>query len=218
MKHTDQSDDNADTSPVSNRQALSIKGVKLQLLMFCAYCSLEAGTGLWAASYLTVEKGIAATDAAFWTAMYFLGITGGRFVCGFIADHFKGETLIRAGLLTILLGVIALLLPLPATMAQVGLILIGFGCAPIYPNTIHLTPQRFGKQASQAVIGLSMACAYVGTTLLPPLMGTTMTTFSFALFPLLLLAFCVIMLVTTERLNRGANQDAATLSAATEQL
>ncbi|MGF1688085.1 MFS transporter [Photobacterium japonica] len=208
-------DDEATASPVTNRQVLSIRGVKLQLLMFCAYCSLEAGTGLWAASYLTVEKGMAPTDAAFWTAMYFLGITGGRFLCGFIADHIPSATLIRTGLLTILAGVLALLLPLPAAFTPVGLMLVGLGCAPIYPNTIHLTPQRFGKAASQAIIGLSMACAYVGTTLLPPLMGTTMTALSFTLFPVILLALCLIMLVTTERLNRRHNTPEAAPETAT---
>ncbi|MGF1725345.1 MFS transporter [Photobacterium nomapromontoriensis] len=202
-----QTTDDQPAGLVTNASALKMKGVKLQLVMFCCYCSLEAGAGLWAASYLTEEKGVVPTEAAFWTAMYFLGITAGRFVCGFIADKVKGETLIRSGIITIFIGVILLLMPLSPLFAKIGLILIGFGCAPIYPNTIHLTPQRFGQAASQAIIGLSMAFAYVGTTLFPPIIGAVASTFSFVMFPVILLAFSIMMLMTTEQLKRLASNE-----------
>ncbi|WP_246611960.1 MFS transporter [Agarivorans aestuarii] len=130
-------------APISNRNAVTIKGVKLQLLTFFCYCSLEAGTGLWAASYLISKQQVSAANAAFWTAMYFLGITLGRFICGFVSERIAEDKLVRAGVLSILVGVVLLLIPGGAMLAKIGLMLIGFGCAPIYPNTIHLTPQRF---------------------------------------------------------------------------
>lgn len=199
-------DDNKSAEKLfSNRMAWKMKGVKWQLILFCCYCSLEAGTGLWAASYLTIEKGISLTDAAFWTAMYFLGITVGRFICGFIADRVNGNILIRTGVVVTFIGVISLLMPAPLLFAKLGVVLIGFGCAPIYPNTIHLTPQRFGKQASQAIIGLSMAAAYIGTALLPPLMGIVLTSMSFAILPIILLIFCMLMLFFSERLKPLSN-------------
>lgn len=187
---------------VSNIAALRTNGVKLQLLLFCCYCSLEAGTGLWAASYLNIEKGVQPSDAAFWTAMYFLGITAGRFICGAIAERLSEEVLIRIGVISILIGVIGLFAPMPTIYTQMSLVLIGLGCAPIYPNTIHLTPQRFGKRASQAIIGLSMATAYTGTTLVPPMIGIVVATFSFTYFPIILLALSITMLVMTEHLVR----------------
>ncbi|MDO6687092.1 MULTISPECIES: MFS transporter [unclassified Agarivorans] len=186
---------------ISNSSALKIKGVKLQLLTFFCYCSLEAGTGLWAASYLITEKGVSASVAAFWTAMYFLGITLGRFFCGFIAERVAEDKLIRVGVITIFVGVVLLLAPISPLVSKLGLILIGLGCAPIYPNTIHLTPVRFGKQASQAIIGLSMACAYVGTTLMPPLIGVIAGSTSFIALPIALSIFSGVMLFSTERLK-----------------
>ena len=213
----------ADSTPfISNRKALGIFGVKIQLVMFFCYCALEAGTGLWAASYLSIEKGLSPKDAAFWTAMFYLGITSGRFLCGLIsgrvsgkvsekvaatgseksADKLNEEGLIRLGVITIILGVIVLISPLPILLSPIGLMLIGLGCAPIYPNTIHLTPKRFGASASQAVIGLSMACAYIGTTLVPPIIGTLVSYFSFALYPALLLLLALGLLITTEKLKR----------------
>lgn len=190
------------TGFLSNRQALKKAGVHLQLVLFFCYCALELGSGLWAASYLTLEKNVLPQAAAFWTAVFYLGITLGRFLCGFIADSLSEEKVIRLGIFSVLLGALALLAPLPAIVSQLGLALIGFGCAPIYPNTIHLTPKRFGKAASQAVIGLSIAAAYIGITLVPPLMGALFTHLSFAYFPLLLLLLGLVMLFTSEKLSQ----------------
>ena len=210
---------------MSNKKAFGIFGVKVQLIVFFCYCALEVGTGLWAASYLTIEKDLSPKDAAFWTAMFYLGITGGRFLCGFISGRVSGrvsaassekvaatgseepahklneEGLIRLGVITIILGVLVLISPLPSALSPLGLMLIGLGCAPIYPNTIHLTPKRFSASASQTVIGLSMACAYIGTTLVPPFIGALVSYFSFALYPALLFILALGLLVTTERLR-----------------
>jgi len=208
---------NSITNNTSNRKAFGILGVKIQLVMFFCYCALEAGTGLWAASYLSIEKGLSPEDAAFWTAVFYLGITCGRFLCGFVsgkvaekvaatgseksAHKLNEEGLIRLGVITIILGVLVLISPLPSALSPLGLMLIGLGCAPIYPNTIHLTPKRFSASASQAVIGLSMACAYIGTTLVPPFIGALVSYLSFALYPALLLILALGLLVTTERLR-----------------
>lgn len=187
---------------VTNMSALKIKGVWLQLAMFFSYCAIEAGTGLWAASFLTTERSTLAVDAAFWVAMYYLGITLGRFVCGAIAEKIAEETLIRSGAMIILLGCILLAVPFSDWWAKAGLIFIGLGCAPIYPNTIHMTPKRFGLASSQAIIGLSMAVAYMGNTIVPPLLGVTAQVVSFASLPIILLLFGLVILITTERLRR----------------
>lgn len=187
---------------ISNRKAFGIKGVKLVLITFLLYCSLEAGTGLWAASYLTTQRSITPADAALWTSLYYGGITVGRFLSGMIADKIKGETLIRGGLGITMIGVLMLLLPLPTAFCMPGLILIGLGCAPIFPSMIQLTPTRFGKGASQSIIGLSMAFAYVGCTFMPPLIGSVSTFSSMKILPYALLLFIVGMLISSELLLR----------------
>jgi fucose permease len=194
--------DETSTPLVTNTSALKIKGVSLQLAMFFSYCSIETSTGLWAASYLTTERNILPVDAAFWVAMYYLGITAGRFACGVIAEKVAEETLIRSGVVIILLGCILLALPFSAELAKIGLIFIGLGCAPIFPNTIQMTPKRFGSSASQAIIGLSMATAYIGIMVVPPILGATAKVFTFASFPMILLLLAGIILLTTERLRR----------------
>ncbi|MBJ7552919.1 MFS transporter [Marinomonas spartinae] len=187
---------------VSNISVLKMKGVSLQMSVFFCYCSIEMSTGLWSASYLTTEKNILPSTAAFWVAMYYLGITAGRFACGLIAEKIAEETLIRSGGLIILFGCLLLALPFSSALAKIGLILIGLGCASIFPNTIHMTPKRFGSSASQAIIGLSMASAYVGLMLVPPVLGAVARFFTFASLPVILMIMTAIILLTTERLRR----------------
>lgn len=187
---------------VTNVSILKMKGVPLQLAVFFCYCSIEMSTGLWAASYLTAEKNVQPSDAAFWVAMYYLGITAGRFACGVIAEKIAEETLIRSGVIIILFGCLLLALPFSGELAKIGLILIGLGCAPIFPNTIHMTPKRFGASSSQAIIGLSMATAYVGLMLVLPVLGAVAKVFTFGSLPVILMVLAAIILLTTERLRR----------------
>tara|TARA_R110001583_G_scaffold173411_1_gene327451 strand:+ start:1318 stop:2481 length:1164 start_codon:yes stop_codon:yes gene_type:complete len=194
--------DKTGASLVTNTTALKMKGVSLQLALFFSYCAIETSTGLWAASYLTTERNILPANAAFWVAMYYLGITAGRFTCGVIAESVAEETLIRSGVVIILFGCILLAVPFSDELAKVGLILIGLGCAPIFPNTIQMTPKRFGSSASQAIIGLSMATAYVGIMLVPPMLGAMAKIFTFVSLPIILLLLGFIILLTSERLRR----------------
>lgn len=189
--------------PLTLRQALRIRGVGLVLIAFFSYCALEQTTMLWASSYLVQFRGIDASVAARFASMFCIGITAGRFLSGFVADRFGDKWMIRLGTLVVFAGI--LLVAAPVKMDQVslaGLIVIGFGCAPIYPSIIHATPEHFGRENSQAVIGIQMACAYVGTTLMPPLFGVLSSVVGIGLFSGYLFLFAVLMLAASERLNR----------------
>ena len=196
----------AETSPhepLPLKQTLKIKGLWWMLLAFVAYSAVEQTTGLWASSYLVQQRAIHPEAAAQFASFFFLGITLGRFLSGFIADRLGDRQLIRTGIAGVLLGILLLLLPVSANIfAFVGLIIIGLGCAPIFPAIIHATPTNFGRQHSQSVIGIQMASAYVGTTLMPPLFGFLANQFSIGLFPIYLLLFAAMMLYGTETLNR----------------
>ena len=153
-------------------QILKIPGVKIVLITFLAYCGLEATTGLWASSYLVEFRGIDAETAARFSSLFYMGITLGRFLSGFIADRFGDKILIRYGIIIIIFGVVFLGLPTENTMVSlIGLIIIGFGCAPVYPSIIHSTPANFGSNNSQSIIGVEMASAYIGTTFMPHYLG-----------------------------------------------
>ncbi len=184
-------------------EALRIRGVKQVLLAFFAYCALETTTGLWASSYLVLDRGIGVEEAARWASLFYLGITLGRFISGFVTDRVGNRNMIRAGLVVITLGLLAVVLPVQNnSVTLAGLVVIGLGCAPVYPSIIHETPRSFGAENSQAIIGIQMASAYTGTTFMPPVFGFLAENFTIALYPLYLGLLLVLMFVMTEWLNR----------------
>ncbi len=184
------------------KRTFAIRGVKEVAVTFFCYCSIESTAGLWAVSFVVFEKGIAADVAAGWGMIFYLGITVGRFLNGFLTEKLSDSALVRAGSIIIGCGVLIMLLPLGNIGAVAGLALIGLGCAPIYPCLIHATPVRFGAASSQAVIGVQMASAYVGTTFMPALFGIIADNISIGLLPFYLLILLAVMLVLSERLNR----------------
>ena len=172
------------------------------MITFFCYCALEQTAGLWASSYLTLHKGLSADAAAGLAGLFFIGITAGRAANGFLTFKLNDEQLIRLGQSLILLGVAALLLPFGESAAFLGLILVGLGCAPIYPCIIHSTPQHFGADRSQAMIGVQMASAYVGTCLMPPVFGLLANHISVSLFPVYLGVILALMILMHETMLR----------------
>ena len=193
--------------PLPLAAVVRIRGVREVMLAFFCYCAVEQTCGLWASSFLHLGRGMSAERAAGLAALFFLGITAGRAVSGFLTLRLSDARMIRLGQLLLLLGTILLLLPLEGC-AFAGLLLAGLGCAPIYPCIIHATPSHFGKEQSQAIIGVEMAAAYIGTMLMPPLFGVLAGRIAVTLLPLYLLALLALMTAMTERLERKTGQRA----------
>ena len=188
--------------PLGVRGVLAIRGAREILIMFFCYCAIEATAGLWAASYMVIHGGMDAGRAAGLAGLFYVGITVGRALSGFLTMRFDDPTMIRIGQAVLAAGVVLLLLPLPAGMGTVaGLVVVGLGCAPIYPCVIHSTPDYFGAERSQAIVGVQMACAYVGSLAMPPLFGIVAQYVSIALYPWYLLVLLALMVAMHERLR-----------------
>ena len=179
--------------PLRLKEILAIPGAKPLLLAFFCYCALEQTMGLWAGSYLALYRGFTPERAAGFTGLFFLGITLGRALNGFLTIRFSDSFLTRTGFVIMALGIAAVLLPLGDALALAGLVLVGLGCAPVYPCIIHATPARFGAGRSQAVIGILMAGAYLGNCLMPPLFGLIANHISIGLLPPYLLLLLAVM-------------------------
>ena len=186
--------------PLGLRQVLAVGGVREVMLTFFCYCGIEQTAGLWASSYLVLNRGVDAQTAAGFASMFFLGITIGRGLSGFITMKLNDKQMVRLGCGIIAVGAAALLLPLGEGAALAGLVLVGLGCAPVYPCLIHSTPEHFGAQRSQAIIGVQMASAYVGTCLMPPLFGILAEHVGIWLFPIDLGILLAVMTVSHEAL------------------
>ena len=190
------------TKALSLRQIVAIPGAKEVLFCFFCYCAVESTAGIWASSYLTLQKGVPAGTAAGFASMFYIGITVGRAISGFLTIKLRDPQMIRLGQGILALGIAAMLLPLGANVSLMGFLLIGLGCAPIYPCVIHSTPAYFGAENSQAIIGVQMASAYLGTCLAPPVFGLIAQNVSIRLFPFFLLAALIMMFLSHEALLR----------------
>ena len=199
---TPEREQNTPRKPLSLKEIVTIPGAKEVLVTFFCYCALEQTAILWGSTYLVQLLHVDKERAASLASMFFIGITSGRFLSGFLTMKFSDEKMIQLGEGIILLGVTVMLLPLGETAAIAGLLLVGLGCAPIYPCVIHSTPAHFGEENSQAIIGVQMASAYTGTLLMPPVYGILANQFTPALLPWFLGAILVLMMVMSEQLNR----------------
>ena len=184
------------------KEILSIKGAKDIMIAFFCYCALEQTAGLWASSYMVLHKGVPEVVAASYASMFFIGITIGRFFSGFLTMKLNDKQMIRLGMGILAVGVVVLFLPLSEYVSLAGFVLIGVGCAPIYPCIIHSTPEIFGADKSQAIVGVQMASAYMGSLLMPTLFGIIANHITVALLPMFLCVIFVVMVVMYERLVR----------------
>lgn len=191
MNHTPE----ISTKVLSLKEILQIPGAKQVLIMFFCYCAIEQTAGLWASSYLVLSRGIAAEQATTWASLYFIGITIGRAISGFLTMKLNDTQMIRVGQALIALGLVIMFLPLSSFFSLVGLVVIGLGCAPIYPCVIHSTPTNFGAENSQALTGVQMASAYVGTLIMPPLFGLIANHISIGLYPFYIFALLLLMIL-----------------------
>ncbi len=192
--------------PLTLKQIFGIRGAKEIMLAFFCYCAMEQTAGLWASSYLVMTQGLDAETAASLASLFYIGITVGRFISGFVTYKMNDTNMIRLGQGIIVAGIVIMLLPLGTVTGMIGLILIGLGCAPIYPCVIHSTPDHFGEENSQALIGVQMASAYIGMCVMPPLFGLIANHISAGLLPWYLAVINVVMIAMCERLNRKAEK------------
>ena len=197
-----------DVKALTLYQIIGIPGAKAVMVTFFCYCALEQTTGLWARRYLVLHKGVSPEAAASFASLFFIGITIGRALCGFLTIKLNDTQMVRMGQGIIAVGIASFLLPLGEYAALAGLIFIGLGCAPIYPSIIHATPDHFGADKSQAIIGVQMASAYIGNCLMPPLFGLIANHITVSIFPFYLMVILTLMILMHEMLLKSSEKGA----------
>ncbi|MBR4059946.1 MAG: MFS transporter [Lachnospiraceae bacterium] len=197
-------DTETEVKAMSFEEIFAIKGAIPCFWMFFCYCSMELTTSLWASTYLVQKWEFTPEAAAGYASMFYIGITLGRFFNGFLAMKLGDHMLIRTGIAMITLGIVLLFIPFHSLFTLIGFIIIGLGCAPIYPCIIHMTPDVFGKDKSQAMIGIQMAFAYTGFLVMPPLFGVIAEYISIFLLPVYMLVFLFLVFVMHELVIKKA--------------
>ena len=185
---------------LSLKEVFAIPGAKESLASFYGYCALEQTVGLWAGSFMVLALGMEEKLAASYVALFYFGITFGRFLSGFFTMKWKDEQMVLGGSAIVFFGIFLLFTPWSKAMVLPALILIGLGCAPVYPSVIHSTPYNFGVEHASALIGAQMAAAYVGTLIMPPLFGVLGRSFSMKLFPYYSMFLLLLMIFAYRRM------------------
>lgn len=198
VRHAQNGEEEEETPRVLSFPALmKMPKVRMACLVFIGYCALEYTCGTWGSTFLVNAKGAAADTAARMVTFYYVGLALGRFLSGVLAGRLHSRQLVKIGQMILLAAVSSLFLPLPFAFCSVSLFFIGLGNGPIFPNMLHLTPELFGKDLSQAVIGAEMATSYIGVLLAPALFGLIAQNITAALFPVYLLVLYALMITGT---------------------
>lgn len=187
---------------LSVKELLRLPGAKQALTAFFCYCAIEATTGLWGSSFVVMVYGISAETAARWASFFYFGITFGRFLSGFITLRLNNRQMIHLGEALIAAGIIMMLLPFGKSLLWIGFVVIGMGCAPIYPSMLHQTPVNFGEEYSQSIMGIQMACAYIGSTFMPPVFGALASCINYIIMPFYIGGLLILMAIMVEILNK----------------
>jgi fucose permease len=188
--------------PLTMREIFAIPGAKEIVIAFFCYCALEQTAILWASSYFVLKDGLDKETAATFASLFLIGMTIGRAISGFLTFKLNDTNMIRLGQALVVLGIVVMILPFGSYATMAGLLLVGLGCAPIYPCIIHSTPAHFGEENSQAMVGVQMASAYSGSLLMPLIFGLIANHISVALLPLVMGIIGLMMIYMCERLNR----------------
>jgi len=197
---------------MSFREILRIPGAKECIASFFFYCAIEQTIGLWSGSFMVYSLRIDAKLAASLVALFYFGITFGRFLAGIFSAKWKDEELILGGIAILFLGIVLLFpaglssgkqlfgMELRQVFVILSLLFMGLGCAPIYPAIIHSTPYNFGAENTSALIGKQMASAYIGSLSLPPIFGVLAKNFGTELFPFYAVVLGIAMLYMYKQL------------------
>lgn len=203
---------------LSFREILRIPGAKECIASFFFYCAIEQTIGLWSGSFMVYSLRIDAKLAASLVALFYFGITFGRFLAGIFSAKWKDEELILGGIAILFLGIVLLFpaglfsgkrlfgMELRQIFVVLSLLFMGLGCAPIYPAIIHSTPYNFGAENTSALIGKQMASAYIGSLSLPPIFGVLAKNFGTELFPFYAVVLGIAMLYMYKQLLKKTKE------------
>ena len=174
----------------------------LAAVLFALYVSVEMGVGLWAASVLIESRHFDPAMAGLALTFYYGAIMGGRVLIGFVSNRLGNRWLVRYGLSLAIVGIGLLIIPGPAVLALSGLVLLGVGCAPVYPGLMHETPRRFDPATARKVIGWQVAAGNAGAAVMPAAFGLLAARAGLeSIFPAIA-AFAVLLLILSMRLDR----------------
>ncbi len=159
------------TDVATARETLQLPVVWLGMLTFFFYAGAEVGAGQLTTNLFTEGRNISAETVGYWITFYWASFTIGRFIFGWVVDRMDAHLMVRLCLLGALLGAALICLNISPSMNFVGLGLIGFMLAPVFPTIMSQTPGRTGLRHAANAIGFQGAIAGMGVSILIAIAG-----------------------------------------------
>ncbi len=191
-KRKDVAENEAPSKTLSLKQLLKMPKVWLSGFTFFLSDAILICAGSWSSSYFVDFRGLNPDKAARVTMLYYIGLAAGRFLSGVFADRIGQRKLIKTSIFVLPIALILFALPLNITVGAGALFIIGMGIGPVYPNLAHLTPEIFGRDIAQSVMGVQQAMCYAGIMLMPSLFGLLAQLFSTAILPYYVITMFII--------------------------
>ena len=192
---------------LSTKEMLKMPSVVISCIVFFVICACEYTAGVWSSTFFAEFKGFSPDKAAKTAMLFYVGMTLGRFASGVIGKKLKSLQILKICVGILLSASVIIALPLPSSVAAVGLLLFGFGMGPTFPNLSYLVPSLFGRDISQSVIGIQLASTYLGIMIMPPLFGTIAEKVSAGLFPYFLFALMILFVGASALLKRELKKE-----------
>ncbi|GIF74353.1 MFS transporter [Asanoa siamensis] len=176
------------------RETLAIPAVWLGVLAFAVYVAVEVAAGLWAFLLLTESRGLSAGVAGLCVSLYWGMLFVGRVVQGVASERFNPTRILVGSLFGMAAGAALVALPFGAWSAILGLAVIGFAAAPVFPLLTLTTADRVGAAHADRVIGMQIGGSGLGGALIPSGIGLLLGKFGAGALGLCLLVLSVLLI------------------------
>jgi len=148
------------------------------------------------------ERGFSLADVAIFSTIYYVGMTLGRLIFGWLAKWLKEVTIIRISIAIAVVGILTLWF----TSSIIGMALTGFGLGPLLPTLVSDTSNRFAPRVISKLVGYELAAFGAGIAALFFLTSLVLTFISYeALFPIVM-SFVLLVFVCNEVLVRACKK------------
>ncbi|MCC7451062.1 MAG: MFS transporter, partial [Anaerolineae bacterium] len=190
-------------------ETLRIPALWFSMITFLAYVGTEIGIGQWAYTLLTESRGMAPEVAGPWVSVYWGTFTGGRVLFGIIANRFPVDRVLRLCMLGMIISAVLFWWNPVNAVGLLGLIIIGFVQAPVFPLMMTDTARRIGAEHAENTISMQMGAVGIGAALLPGLIGTVGKNFGLETMTVVFLIMAIVVfscyeITRTRRVERPA--------------
>lgn len=158
-------------SEVSLAHTLRLRPMHLGIASFLLYVGIEAGAGAWIYSLLTGVRGVSMANAGAAVSLYWAGLVVGRIWLSLAPASLAPAVVLRRATLGLAFAAFALAFDLGAAGSMVAVASLGLAAGPIFPSLIAATPGRLPSAHAANAVGISVAAAAAGQSLVPGAIG-----------------------------------------------